>query len=480
MKAKWIGAWLTCALLVGCASPEFNENLAHNEAVSTLINDRTQHIKPAKVTYIKKPPVHVEAVSESYDRDWLTETVTVNVSGRPLSVVLEEILYGTDVPIYFGENVKPNKTVTLNFSNTRDNVLNLLSRETGYGIEVKNARLEVTRTITRVFTLNIPTGTVSGQLGSQGSATGIDSVRIEGQYLNVAFDDVKVTDEVAATIKEMLGGEEAVDSTVTVSPNTTTLIVKTTPDKMQEVERIIDHYQAELSKQVLLDIQVIEFRSNLGTERGIDWNIVKNTGDGLLKFFVPGTTTLSEGAGYGLAFTGSGKWDGTSSFIKVLEKQGSVSTQTPVTAMVLNNQPAKITQQILEPYVDEIKSDSSEGVVSGGFTRAKESEGVDLMVSAKVQSDDVWLRLSGQLQKIVSRENREIFNNQANFLTVQKSEINFVNKLRYGQTFVIASVKQTSRSAQRTKSFWSDLLGGTGSQNDTVETLVLLTPRKAQ
>lgn len=88
--------------------------------------------------------------------------------------------------------------------------------------------------------------------------------------------------------------------------------------------------------------------------------------------------------------------------------------------------------------------------------------------------------VSGQLQKIVSRENREIFNNQANFLTVQKSEINFVNKLRYGQTFVIASVKQTSRSAQRTKSFWSDLLGGTGSQNDTVETLVLLTPRKAQ
>ncbi|HDY7474800.1 TPA: hypothetical protein RQJ49_004272 [Vibrio vulnificus] len=479
MKTPFIGALLS-ALLFGCASSEFNDNVVYNEAVSAQINAQTQYLKPAKVTYIKKPPVSLQPVTEVYDRDWLHEAITVNVSGRPLSVVLEEIMYSTQVPIYFGEDVKPNKAVTLNFSNKRENVLNLLSRDTGYGIEFKNDRLEVTRTITRVFTLNIPTGTVSGQLGSQGSASGGDSVRVEGQYLNVEFDEVKVTDEVATTIKEVLGGEKATDSTVTVSPNTTTLIVKTTPDKMQEVERIIDHYQAELSKQVLLDIQVIEFRSNLGTERGIDWNIVKDTGDGLLQFFVPGTTTVSQGAGYGLAFTGSGKWDGTSSFIKVLEKQGSVSTQTPVTAMVLNNQPAKITQQIVEPYVDEINSESSEGVVSGGFTRAKESEGVDLMVSAKVQSDDVWLRLSGQLQKIVARENREIFENQANFLTVQKSEINFVNKLRYGQTFVIASVKQTSRTAEQTKSFWTSLFGGTGSKNDTVETLVLLTPRKAQ
>ncbi|MGL1255035.1 hypothetical protein ACSTLX_25105, partial [Vibrio parahaemolyticus] len=186
----------------------------------------------------------------------------------------------------------------------------------------------------------------------QGSTNGDDSVRVEGQYLNVEFDEVKITQEVATTIKDLLGGKKATDSVVTVSPNTTTLVVKTTPDKMQDVQRVFDHYQAELSKQVLLDIQVLEFRSNLGTERGIDWNVVRDTGDGVLQFFVPGTDTVSEGAGYGLAFQGSGKWDGTQSFIKVLEKQGSVSVQTPVTAMVLNNQPAKITQQRIVPYID--------------------------------------------------------------------------------------------------------------------------------
>ena len=471
---------LLCLLMLGCTSAEFQDNLSHNQAVSDTIAEHTQQAKRPKVSYIDKPPVTIQPMEESVNLAWLHERITVNVAERPLSVVLEEIMHGTGVPIYFGEMVKPNKRVTLNFSNERGQVLNLLSRETGYGIEVKNARLEVTRTITRVFTLNIPTGAVTGQLGSQGQSSGESGVRIEGQFLNVAFDDVQITQEVASTIAAMLGGDEAKDSMVTVSPNTTTLIVKTTPDRMQDVTRIVDHYQAELSKQVLLDIQVLEFRSNLGTERGIDWKVVKDTGKGLVQFFVPGTTTLSQGAGYGMAFKGSDDWSGTESFIKVLEKQGSVSTQTPITALVLNNQPAKITQELIEPYIDEITSENSEGVVSGGFTRASETEGVDVMVSAKVQRDDVWLRLSGQLKKIVGRENREVFGNEANFLKVQKSEINFVNKLRYGQTVVIASVKQTSRMAEQTKNFFTSLLGGTGSSNDTVETLVLLTPRKAQ
>ncbi len=479
MKKLIISA-LIGAFLFGCTSTEYKETLEKNQQIQDTIAKHTQLAKPPKVTYVKKPPVFIEPVTETLDRRWLKEPITVNVYQRPLSLVLEEVMFETGVPIYFGEGVSPNKPVTLNFSQERENVLNLISRDSGYGIEVNNDRLEVTKTITRVFALNIPTGEVSGQLGSQGNTAGEDSVRIEGQYLNVVFDEVQVIDEVATTLKELLGGEDSDDSTVTVSPNTTTVIVKTTPDKMNEVQRVIDHYQAELSKQVLLDIQVLEFRSNLGTERGIDWNVVKEVGDGTLQFFVPGTTTLSQGAGYGLAFTGSGDWSGTQSFIKVLEKQGSVATQTPVTALVLNNQPAKITQQRVEPFIYEASSESSEGVVSASVTRSEEAEGLDMMVSANVKPDHVWLRISGQLQKIVSRRTEQVQQIDLGFLTRQKSEITFVNKLRYGQTFVIASVKQTSSTAEQTKNFFSSLFGGTGTSNDTVETLVLLTPRKVQ
>ena len=148
--------------------------------------------------------------------------------------------------------------------------------------------------------------------------------------------------------------------------------------------------------------------------------------------------------------------------------------------MILNNQPAKITQQRVEPYISEASSESSEGVVSASVKRDTEVEGVDMMVVANVQRNHVWLRISGQLQKIVLREDKKVEDIDLQFLTVQKSEITFTNKLRYGQTYVIASIKQTSRLAESSKSFWTPLFGGTGSQTDTIETLVLLTPRKVE
>ncbi|WP_234497938.1 hypothetical protein [Vibrio maritimus] len=63
---------------------------------------------------------------------------------------------------------------------------------------------------------------------------------------------------------------------------------------------------------------------------------------------------------------------------------------------------------------------------------------------------------------------------------MEKSEITFANKLRYGQTMAIASVKLTSTTAEQTKNFWTSLFGITGSKSNTTETLVLLTPRKTQ
>ncbi|MFA0519608.1 hypothetical protein AB4501_21805 [Vibrio sp. 10N.222.55.E8] len=477
---KWIPLLMGALVLAGCASQEYQDNIKANQAVHQTIADKSTFTPKAKVTRIRKPPQSFALLATpSQDNAWMKEVITVNVSGMPLSVVLEEIMTGVDIPLFFGEGVDPNHTVTLNYSSARENVLNLLSRDVGYNIEYRAHRLEVSSTVTRTFSLNIPTGKMYGQLGSQGKQTKGEAT-IEGQYLNVKYSDVDITTEVANDIKSLLGGTEKANAAVSASVSLSTITVTATPDQMQKVETLIAHYQEELSKQVVLDVRVLEFRSNLGTERGVDWNVVRDTGSGLVKFFVPGTNTVSKQAGYGVAFQGTGKWSGTEALIKVLEKQGSVSTQTPITAMVLNNQPARITQQTLEPYIYEASSESSEGVVSASVTRREEVEGVDFMATANVQPEYVWLRLSGQLQKITGRENKTVENIELGFLTKQKSEITFANKLRYGQTYVIASVKQHSKLAEKTKNFWSDWLGGTGSQNTSVETLVLLTPRKVK
>ena len=459
---KLLCSSLVVAILSGCASQEFKDSVAFNDSVHKNITELSSPNQYKKVGFITKPPMVLSPIVESANTDWLKEPSGINAVDLPLSVVLESIMNDVNIPIHFSKDVQPSQLVTLNFSSTRQDVLNSLSY------------------ITRVFTLNIPSGSMSGQLGSQGSTSGEDSARIEGQFLNVEYKEMKYVEEIAASLEKVLGGGELAKQSIAVSPALSSVTVKATIDQMQDIEQVINHYQKELSKQVTLDIQMIEFRSNLGTERGIDWNIVKDTGNGLLQFFVPGTSTISEGAGYGLAFTGTGKWTGTESFIKVLEKQGSVSTQTPITAMVLNNQPAKITQQNQIPYIYEASSESSEGVISASVTRKVEVEGVDMMVNTIVQDEYVSLRISGQLQKITGRSTESVGDINLGMLSTQKSEITFANKLRYGQTYVIASVKQNSTTAEQTKSFWLELFGGTGSRNDAIETLVLLTPRKVQ
>jgi hypothetical protein len=471
---------LVVAILSGCASQEFKDTLAANEAVHQNITELSSQTLYKKVGIITKPPMTLNPIVESVNTDWLKKPSSVNAVELPFSVVLENLMSDVNIPIYFSKDVQPSTPITLNFSSTRQDVLNSLSKESGYGIEFQNNRLEISKYITRVFTLNIPSGSMSGQLGSQGTTSGEDSARVEGQFLNIEYSDVGIVEEIADSLEKVLGGGELAKQSISVSPALSSVTVKATIDQMQDIEYVIDHYQRELSKQVTIDIQMIEFRSNLGTERGIDWNIVKDTGNGLLQFFIPGTSTISEGAGYGLAFTGTGKWTGTQSFIKVLEQQGSVATQTPITAMILSNQPAKVTQQHIIPYIYEASSESSEGVISASVTRKTEVEGVDMMINTIVQDEYVSLRISGQLQKITNRSTEKVGDIALGMLSTQKSEITFANKLRYGQTYVIASVKQATTTAEQTKSFWMEWFGGTGTRNETIETLVLLTPRKVQ
>ncbi|WP_234497875.1 type II secretion system protein GspD [Vibrio maritimus] len=479
MKKTLIMSLLLTLTVVGCASQEYEDIKTYHESISQEITDKTTFEKPKKVTRIKKPPQRFSPIEAPIEMTWLDDPITVNARQMPFSVVLEEIMAGVDVPLFFAENVDPNKAATLNFSSSRRNVLNALSRDVGFGISASEGRLDITATITKTFSVNLPTGKMDAQIGSQGTA-GEQEGRIEGQYLNISYQEVDLISDIANDIVNLLGGDESASHAVSASTYMSAVTVTTTPDKMMAVENLVEHYQKELSKQVLLDVRVVEFYSDVGTERGIDWNLVYESGDGILEFFVPGTNTLSQEAGYGFAFQGKGKWSGTEALIKVLEKQGSVSSETPITALVLNHQPARITQQRVVPFLDEVNSDSTENTVSTGVTRDEKMEGVDFMVSAKVQPDHVWLRTSGLLNRITKNESREVAGVDLGFLTTQKSEITFANKLRYGQTYVLASVKQQTKTAEETKNFFSRLFGGTGTKNETIETLVLLTPRKVQ
>lgn len=478
---------LVAIALSGCVSQSYLDTTEKNTAIHQQITQATAAPLNHKVTHITAPPISIVPIDTQPSIPWLQTPTSIGVDNEPLSNVVSRIMADTTVNIAFDGDVDPNKRVTLVFKGSRGGALDALAQQIDYGIKTTLDKLEVKAFESDTFAITLPPGNYTGQLGSQGTQAETSgeeggTPRIEGQYLNVTYDNVDVFNDVGDGIEAILGKEgqdKELIGRVQVLPSLSIVNVRTSPSRMKQVRRFVASYQKELAKQTVLDIQILEFSSNLGEERSIDWNIIKDVGQGSLQFFVPGTTTVSQGAGYGLAFQGTGKWDGTTAFIRALRKQGSVAEETPITGMFLNNQPGTINQITTTPLLD-VKTTANDNVITSDLKRTSVATGVDIMVTPNVQDDFVWLRISGRLSKISDDRTEEHNDNTVRMLTTQGSNINFLNKLRYGQTYVIASVKQKRTLAEKNQNFWMDWLGGQGTSHTTVETLVLLTPRRSE
>lgn len=471
------------AILSGCVSQDYKDSKSQAQSIQKEIEAARSSALLENVSFIDRPPAITTPITKDILPGWLKTQSGVRSHNLPLSVVLSNLLKGTDVEIWFDQDVDPNTPVQLTMQGTRQSLLNVLGSQTDYGFIPVGNKLEVRRYLSENFVLNIPTGQYSGQQGSKGaSSNSEDNSKVDGQYINVTYNDVEITGQVAAAIRSLLrkddgNGDELIGAVEPI-PSLTALAVRTTPSRMAQVRQLFNQYQQELSKQVLLDIRILEFRSNLDHDQGIDWNLVRAIGEGTLNFVIPGTNATTSANSYGLAFEGVGKWDGTTALIKALEQQGTVSTETPISFLTLSSQPGRISQTTSTPYLSDISTEITDTTTSTSTTRGEVVEGVDMMVNANVQDDFVWLRTNGKLTKIASDTRETVNETQLRFIGLRSADLNFTNKLRYGQTVVIGSIKQASTTASRSSSFGLDGLGSQVSNRETVETLVLMTPRK--
>ncbi|WP_419208213.1 type II secretion system protein GspD (plasmid) [Photobacterium leiognathi subsp. mandapamensis] len=478
---------LCIALIVslsGCVSQDYIDTKKEAVDVQNLMTQLTPSSSMNNVAVITRPPIDTTPLPRNNMLPWLNQTVQLQVKQLPLSLVLNEVLRGSGISVWFDSDVDATQRISITANASRENIFNLLSSQTGYGFVTTSDSVEVRRYLSETFTLSVPNGVVSAQQGSQGESSGNkDNTKVEGQFINTTYNNIDVIAEVQKAISGILKSDKdsnELEGSVNAIPSLSSVTVRTTPDRMRQVHNVVESFQTELSKQVLLDIRILEFRSNLGKDRGIDWNVVRDIGSGSLQFVIPGTTTTASSTGYGLAFQGKGKWDGTTAFIKALEQQGTVSTETPINILTLNNHPARLSQDLKTPYLSDIKVDSNEKSTSTETQRGKETEGVDMMVTANVKDDHVWLRIAGKLTKIAGDTTETVANAKLRFISTRGVDLSFTNKLRYGQTVVIGSIKQQTTGASKASSFGLDGLGSQATNRETVETLILLTPRKVQ
>ncbi|MFM2588269.1 type II secretion system protein GspD [Vibrio sp. TBV020] len=492
----WLAALLSTSLLTGCEVLGLNEFGKRNQEsgdVRTQIDSLRVVSNVNKVERIEQPPVWLEPLSQQVDLSYLQQSVryTTPNQGELLSSVLDDVLGQFNKSAWYGESVNPEARVNLDYQGSIAGLLNQIERQLEVGFTPQGEQLLVEQFVSRTFELELPPGVINDQLGS-GDTSSNDSgeeegsAKVEGQFVTLTSSDVNTFQDVAQGIETILksdvsdsGSEELVGSVQAIQ-SLSRIVVRTTPTRMAQVVELVSEAKASLGKQVLLEALVLEFRSNLGHNRGIDWNLVRDVGDGnSLNFFIPGTDLISQAASPGLAFTGGGKWSGSTALINALNQQGQVSTETPITILVQNHQTNHITQERVVEFMENLSSDSSEGVVSSSTERGKRREGVDFIAVPNIQRDHVYLRLSGMLTKIEALEPQVVGGETLIFPQMREAKINFANKLKYGQTIVIASVSQTDTTTEQNTFLGIPFLGGSSAVKQRVDTLVLLTPRRA-
>ncbi|CAM3169727.1 hypothetical protein VITU102760_24780 [Vibrio tubiashii] len=478
--------------LSGCVSQSYKDNQKESQNIGDEIQQYTAKASYEKAVSIELPPFDPSELENSSDPFWLKNRINYTVAGVSLNIVLEQLINNRpdqkQIEVFYGEEVDPNQLVSLSLKDgTIKEAFNLLTSETDYGFIYKENRVEIERFISKSFSIPVPPGETSMQMGNQGKkASDDEGAIIEGQFINTVIENENIVNKMIQNIEGILtvnvkdenGRETYIDGAVRSIDGLSMLTVTASPSKMRKVENYVNDVKAELAKQVLLDFRVLEFRSTLNDDRGADLNLVRDIGEGTLQFFTQGTSLNPVSAGYGFSFKGVNGWEGTTAFIRALEKQGTVSVESPITKLAMNNYPVQVTQNKQNPYLEDLSTTVNEGVVTTDFTRGNVPEGIDFATISNVQEEFVSVHVTGKMKSVVGQELREIGNNKIQFYTTRESDINFTGKMRYGRTYIIARVSQTKVASEKTENFGTEYIGSNAANKEHVETLILLTPRR--
>ncbi|QUM78278.1 pilus (MSHA type) biogenesis protein MshL [Moritella sp. 24] len=126
---------------------------------------------------------------------------------------------------------------------------------------------------------------------------------------------------------------------VIISPQAGLVTVHGYPKDIRKIKDFLAKSEAQLQRQVLLEVKIMEVTLNDGYEQGIDWNV--NNGDvatkSSFKFDVTDITDIASGGGV-LTLAGND----FSAAINLLKTQGDVNVLSSPRVTALNNQKAVI------------------------------------------------------------------------------------------------------------------------------------------
>ncbi|MGB6976786.1 MAG: hypothetical protein WBE18_04955 [Gammaproteobacteria bacterium] len=434
---------------------------------------------------------------------WLGKKINVQAQELPLDFVLSRILRNTGANVNFQTGM--NSTIPINFSyrGTIKGALDRIASMNNIAYRIKGKQIYWEEFVTRTYDVSFMPGTSSYSVGktSSGSSGSSGSTAASGTVVNsqLGSDEysnlqgqLSVWKDLTAALHEL----KSPQGKVVVSESTTTITVYDRPSNVAAITNFINQLNRSLSRQVMLQVQVLDITLNKNFELGIDWNAAQHylnttfnekaslaTATNVSGVITNGSSTTA------LATLGIGSTN-FNSLITALGQQGRVSIVTQPRVVTMNNQVAEVLITRDTAYLQSVSTTitGTSGTATTSLTPGVVTDGLTLHLLPKIQGTKVYLEISVALVNLASLNtinNKGVAantpDNTADFEQIQiptltQKQFNQRTVISSGSTLVITGFQQISNQNSRAQFFGIQLLGGRGAEKQTTQTIVLITP----
>ena len=499
---------LSTILLSACTTyGKYDESLRESEIAQQDIQEMLAQSQYNRVEILDEPPQLINEIVQSDKPDWLKEETKVVANNLPLSLVIKQIV-GKSIPIRYGQAVNPYVQINnFYFEGSKEEALNILELNSDFGITPTRTEVRVEKFLTKTYHLPTVIGSESNALGSQNgtntSSEDASSGEItstgsgDGQFTNQSVKDYNLTHQIYEGINKILTGETNITTgngdqsklikTAETRENVlgyaqeiqglSSIVVRTSPSMMKLIDGYVNETIDEMTKEVELEVTVIEYQQTDGTEFGIDAALSKVNSKVTygLTTVAPNLADTVDNFGFTGALT-SGSWAGTSILINALRDTGDVSVSTQQRVTATNHKTQEIDLSTVSSYFKKIKVTKDDDDTTTDIDVSYLRDGVKMLALPNIANDRLYLKVTGTLSKVISQTDEVVNEVTVSKPTTRQARFNITGAYEYDKPFIVTHMRQTTNQADKTR--FADVEIGNSANKKVIDTLVVITPRR--
>lgn len=171
----------------------------------------------------------------------------------------------------------------------------------------------------------------------------------------------EIATETWVDLKAAISAISSEGGTATLSPSLGLVMIRDIPSVVDRVETIIKSINALMSKQVIIDIEIIDYQSIKGNGAVADLSTAITQAGVSLGLSTMPTSLVGSGTASAAIVDGTSKWSGSTLAMSALNKMGKTSDIIHRSILAANNTQVPYVQKITNTYIASVGGGSVSG-----------------------------------------------------------------------------------------------------------------------